>query len=167
MVPATGALLNELDASKIGPGYEMRVKLTDTVHLNNGPKLPSGTILVGTIAKDNQEANGVLGVSSVSRVAVQFTQAKLKDGKVVPIKATIVRVAKPEPSGSLGYGISAGAMPDDWTDRTLQVDQIGVASHVDLHSTIGSSNSGVFVSTNNHDVKVPAGSGIELAIAGT
>jgi hypothetical protein len=45
------------------------------------------------------------------------------------------------------------------------VDQINVTSHVDLHSDIASDDSGVFVSAGNHNLKLPAGSEIKLAIA--
>jgi hypothetical protein len=56
-------------------------------------------------------------------------------------------------------------IPNSWNDGTLQVDQIGAVKDIDLHSRISSHNSGVFVSTKKHDVKIPAGSEIALAIA--
>jgi hypothetical protein len=54
---------------------------------------------------------------------------------------------------------------NDWTSGTLQVEQMNAASHADLHSEIASDDSGVFTSRDNHYVKIPAGSEIELAIA--
>lgn len=159
MVPAQGALLDTINSSKVGSGNEFKVKLAGKVRLNNGTELPSGTVLVGTITKDNQQANE-------SQLALRFTQANLKDGSVVPIKATIVGVSRPDASTFEGYAVSPGNQsPNDWTDKTLKVEQTGVASHVDLHSDIASEDSGVFVSTGNHGFKVAEGSEIKLAIA--
>src|ERR1700727_2236528 len=83
MVPANTALLQAIDANKIASGSVIKVKLANKVHLENGPELRSGTVLVGTIVKEN-------GEPGASKIAVRFTQADLKSGQVVPIKATIV-----------------------------------------------------------------------------
>ena len=56
-------------------------------------------------------------------------------------------------------------VPNDWSAKTLQLDQENVVSGVDLHSKISSQNSGVFVSTKKDDVKLKAGSEIQFAIA--
>jgi peptidyl-tRNA hydrolase len=76
----------------------------------------------------------------------------------VPIKATVVNVASPV-FGADGYDAS-----NDWTSQTLTVEQVNALSGVDLHSEIASNNSVVFVSTKKHDVKVPAGTELKLAI---
>jgi hypothetical protein len=116
-------------------------------------------VLVGTIVKEN-------GEPGASKIAVRFTQADLKGGQVVPIKATIVGVARPGDGYSDNGSIAQGEQsPNEWTAKTLRVEQDGVASHVDLHSDIASDDSGVFVATGNRDVKIPAGSEIKLAIA--
>jgi hypothetical protein len=157
MVPANGALLKTIDASKIESGNEFQVKLAKTVRLENGPELRSGTILVGTIVKDND---------GTAKLTLRITQAKLKDGSVVPIKATIVGVASPGVDNFEGYSAVAGSQePNNWTDQTLQTEQINAAPHADLHSDIASADSGVFLSTDNRDVKIPAGSEIKLAVA--
>ena len=159
MVPARSALLQTIYSDKVGSGNEFKVRLAGKVHLNNGTDLPSGTVLVGTMTKDNQQANE-------SRLTLRFTQANLKDGGVVPIKATIVGVAKPSIDSFEGYAVDPGDQaPNDWTDKTLQVEQTDVFPHVDFRSDIASENSGVFVSTGNHNFKLPEGSEIKLAIA--
>ena len=99
---------------------------------------------------------------------MRFTEADLKGGQVVPIKATIVGVARPSNgySADSGFPITPGEQsPNDWTAKTLKVEQINASSHVDMHSDIASDESGVFFSTANRDVKIPAGSEIKLAIA--
>ena len=159
MVPARGALLQTIDSGKIGSGNAFKVRLAGKVHLNNGTELPSGTVLVGTITKDNQQANE-------SRLMLRFTQANLKDGGVVPIKATIVGLAKPSIDSFDGYPVDPGDQaPNDWTDKTLQVEQTEVFPHVDFRADIASEDSGVFVATRNHSFKLPEGSEIKLAIA--
>jgi hypothetical protein len=162
MVPASTKLLQTIDANKIATGSVIKVKLAVKVHLENGPELRPGTILVGTVIKPNN------GEPGGSRLAVRFTQADMKGGQVIPIKATIVGVAKPTIgfSNENGFPITPGEQsPNDWTSKTLRVEQINASSHVDMHSDIASDDSGVFFSTANRDVKIPAGSEIKLAIA--
>ena len=84
MVPAQGALVTAIDAKKDSPGKEFQVRLVKTVRLENGPELRSGTILVGQIAQDDMQMAGN------SKLALRITEARLKSGDIVPIKATIV-----------------------------------------------------------------------------
>lgn len=156
MVSAQVHLVKTLDARKAQPGQQFEAVLDDTVHLKNGTELPHGTMLVGKIVTDQMHSNGH------SRLALRFTEAKLKDGKTVPVHAMIAGVAGPANYG--GYG-SYGAPPPAWSHGTLQVDEVGALSHVDLHSRIAGANSGVFVSSKKDDVKLSAGSQFSLAIA--
>jgi hypothetical protein len=159
MVAANTALLRTIDANKVVSGSVIKVKLAERVQLQNGPELRSGTILVGTIVKENGEPTG-------SKIAVRFTEADLKGGQVVPIKATIVGVTRPVNGYPNGYPVTPGEQsPNDWTAVTLKVVQIGASSHVDMHSAVASDDSGVFIATDNRDVKIPAGSELKLAIA--
>ncbi len=160
MVPARAALVETLDARDARQGEEFTAKLRQSVQLKDGPKLPNGTELIGVIGTDDMQSGGT------SKLALRFTEAKLKDGQVVPIKATIVGVFGPESRDGEGYDVPAGdQQPNNWNDGTLQVDQIGAVSGVDLHSKIASANSGVFVSTKKDDVKLTKGSELTLAIA--
>ena len=159
MVPANVALLQTIDASKIESGNQFKVKLANTVRLNNGPELHSGTILVGTVTKES-------GQGSAPKLTLRITQATLKDGTVVPIKATIVGMAGPDVDDFQGYPVAPGnQQPNNWTSETLQVEQLNAASHADLHSNIASDDSGVFISKDNQDVKIKAGSELKLAVA--
>jgi len=150
MVPAQAVLQTSIDARKAASGKEFQAKLTDKVHLKNGLELPKGTVLVGTLATDKMQPSGT------SRLALRFTRAELKDGKAVPIKATIVDIS--QPGGAESRDLTT------WTPQTYQVDQIGALSGVDLHSNIGARDSGVFVSAKKHEMKLSAGSGLALAI---
>jgi len=153
MVPAEAVLDRQVDARKVKAGDQFRATLTDSVHLKNGPELPHGTILVGTIAADQMQNGGN------SKLALRFTEARLKNGKTFPIEATIVAIAKPA-YGEAGYVTDPVAT---WDGRLLATDEVGVMSGVDLHSRIAGEYSGVFV-TKKTDVKLAARLQLALAI---
>jgi hypothetical protein len=155
LVPAEVELNKTLDARKDQPGSLFEARLDGTVHLKDGTELPNGTILVGKVATDQMNSNGT------SRLALQFTEAKLKDGKTIPIEATIVGISGPSESydGSSNY---TGPLP--WNGTSLKYDDIDVLSHVDLHSTIGGMNSGTLVATDKSDMKLRTGSRMSLAL---
>jgi hypothetical protein len=158
MVTAQIELVHGLDAKKIQPGQQFRAKLDGTIHLKNGPELPRGTVLEGVVAKDD------LNVNANSKLALRFTQADLKDGKTLPVKATIVSITpNGDDLGPNGAPNSDGS--DVWDSHTLQVDQISALSGVDLHSRISSANSGVFVTRTKDDVKLAPSSRMTVAIA--
>ncbi len=153
MVPAEAALVKDLDSRKIQPGRQFRAVLGGAVHLKSGVELPRGTVLVGTVVTDQMKDKGT------SRLALRFTQAKLKNGKVIPIMATIMGITPP------AYGFYSTPAGNIWDGRTLQMDQVDAISGVDLHSAIARADSGVFVSNKKDDVKLLAGSQMMLAIA--
>ena len=157
MVPAQAALATSLDARTMQPGTQFQATLNDTIHLKNGTELPHGTRLVGTVSSDSMtpQAKSVL--------ALRFTQAQLKDGKVVPIKATITDLHAGGRYGTDPLTSQPNLAP--WDGKSLTVDDLDVVSGVDLHSRIAGNNSGVFVSNTKDDVKLQAGSQMELAIA--
>jgi uncharacterized lipoprotein YbaY len=152
MIPALATLPHTLDADKDHLDSTFEAELSRKVTLSNGTVLPSHTMLTGKITRDDMHAGGT------SEFALRFDQAQLKNGKTVPIKATIVDIKHPS------FDIDDSAASNDWTDKTLTVEQVNVFSGVDLHSEIASNNSAVFVSNKKHDVKVPAGSELKLAI---
>ena len=159
MVPAQAVLTKDIDARRTKVGRQIGAKLSRTVQLKNGTKLPSGTRLIGTVAAD--ELNG-----HTSKLALRFTKAELKNGKILPIKATIVGVFPPASYDAGGDPVSLGNQAaNTWNDGTLKVDQLGVLSGVDLHSAIANRNSGLLVASKRKDVTLLAGSELALAIA--
>lgn len=157
MVPAQADLANTLDARKIHTGQEFRATLKEKVHLKNGPELPKGTALVGKVVKDQANQDGKPAV-----LALRFTQADLKNGKTVPIKATIVGLYGS--TDQVGPSYASMQPPNNWTPNTLRVDQIGAMKDVDLHSSIAANNSGVLKSTRD-DIRFSSGTEFALAIA--
>ena len=151
MVPAIAQLPHTLDAEKNHLDSTFEAELESKITLSNGAILPSHTVLIGKVTRDQIQPTGS------SEFALRFDQARLKDGKTVPIKATIIDIRRP--TSDTDYAES-----NDWTSQTLTVEQLNVVSGVDLHSQIAGNDSAVFVSTKKHDVKVPAGSQLKLAI---
>ncbi len=160
MVPARAYLTRKLDANNAKPGTQFTADVSKTVTLKDGTELPRGTKLIGTVATDDMNMQGA------SKLALRITKAELKDGKTIPVKATIVGVYGPESETAQGYNVTPGdEQANDWTKNTLAIDEINAMSGVDLHSRIGGRNSGVFVSKKKDDVKLSAGSELALAIA--
>jgi len=158
MVPAQATLEKGIDAKKVRSGEQFRATLSETVHLKSGVELPRDTVLVGTIAKDQMHDGGT------STLALRFTKAQLKDGKVIPIQADIMGVAGPDNGGYAG-SYNTGSSLSPWDGKTTQVDEEGAISGFDFHGRIGGQNSGQFVSTRKDNMKLSAGSQISLAIA--
>ncbi len=158
MVPAQAVLEKTIDAKKMQPGEQFQATLRETVHLKDGLELPRDTVLVGTIATDQMRSGGT------STLALRFTKAQLKDGKVVPIQADIMGVTPPS-----GTAVWDNDDPDasllPWDGKSLQVDEPDALSGFDFHGRIGSPNSGVFVSTKRDEMKLSSGSDLSLAIA--
>lgn len=159
MVPAEAVLAQEIDAKKMQPGEQFHARLNDKVQLKDGVELPKGTELIGKVAKDDMETNGT------STLALNFTTAHLKNGKTIPIDATIMGITPPE-YGAAWDGGATQAAPGRWNGQVLQLDEVGALSGVDLHSRIAGQESGVFISSNNDNVKLSNQSQLSLAIAG-
>lgn len=159
MVPARAYLVRKLDAKDDKPGSQFIARLADTVHLKNGTELPRDTELLGTVATDEMQAKGN------SKLALRITEARLKDGKTIPVKATIVGIYGPESQAMNGYYLAPGQeAPNNWTSKMLSVDQVNAMPGVELHSRISGNNSGVFVTSKKDDVKLAGGSELALAI---
>jgi hypothetical protein len=159
MVPAQVALKQTLDARKLSPGSTFQAVLATKTELKSGPVLPAGTLLIGQVA-DNGSQTGP------STLALRFTTALLKDGQSIPIRATIVDYQRPEDIDTESHPITPGQqLGNSWTAQTLVVDQVDALSHVDMHSEIASTDSGVFIAHNNKDIKLAVGSELQLAIA--
>lgn len=160
MVRAQAALDHSLDARKAKPGDEFQARLTDKVHLKNGTELPAGTELIGKIGTDDMQQSGQ------SKLALSIDQAKLKDGKTLPVKATIVGVYGPGAGSAAPYPVVPGdQVSNDWTRGIHRVDQRDAFSGVDLHSSLTSRNSAVLVSTKKDDIKLKMGTELALALA--
>jgi len=158
MKRANATLVDNLDSVRDQSGRTVSAKLQGKVSLSDGTELPRGTVLLGKVTTDDTQQQGT------SKLALRFDQARLKNGTTVPIRATIVGFYAADAGEILGTE-NDDAVPNDWTAKTVQLDQQDAAPGVNLHSNISSQNSGVFVATRKDDVKLKAGSQIQFAIA--
>jgi hypothetical protein len=152
-----------LDSKSAAVGQVVTAKLDGTVTTADGTKLARGTELIGKIA-EVKNANG----SPVS-VSLLFTSAKLKDGKEIPVKATVL-AAFPEADP---VGVSLGDVATQQAPEKVAGDgtfnqQPGALSHVGLTSAVKSPDSGTFSSTAGN-FKLYAGTFLQVGIgpAGT
>ena len=160
MVPALVSLAQPIDASKMQQGDQVKATLNGKVQLKNGTELPSGTEITGQVSVDQMQNDGTY------RLALVFSNAQLKNGTVIPIKATIMRVYPPvgyHPVGDALY--YAYANTHYWTDRTVQVDQPDALKGVALQSRIAGDNSGAFVSKQKDEIRLSTDTLLDLAIA--
>ena len=134
-----------IDSQKATPGTQVKVKLQGKARLENGPVLPSGTILVGQVVDAAPQPGK-------ATLALRFTEADLKNGQIVPIKATI-------------FDVSVSGVSLSWDKGTLGINQSDAMPGVDLRSKIASPDSGVFVSTKKAGIKFSPEVQLELAIA--
>lgn len=161
MVPTRAGLMQTIDAKNAKQGQEFKAKLPRKVHLKDGTELPGGTVLIGKIGQDDMNVQGR------SKLVLCIDQARLKDGKTVPVKATIVGIYRPGAQEDEYYTPAAGdQMPNTWHKGIMRVDEIDALHNVDLHSNIKSQNSGVLVSKKDDDIKLKPGTELALAIAG-
>ena len=158
--PGVVELTHALDAKKLAPDATIQMRLTHAVHLKDGTVLPNGTWLNATVAQDDMQIEGK------SKLALRFTDAKIKD-KTVPIKATILAVATESAPVTNDPDASDVVLPvpSNLNNQPNDIDATGISSGVDLHSRASSQNSGVFVSTTKDDIKLPLGTKMELALA--
>jgi len=111
MVPAIAQLDKTLDTKKAKQGDPVTAKLQQGVQIPDSEALPKNTVLEGHVDQIQPSQN-----KSDSMVTVTFDKAKLKDGKELPIKATVLAVSEPvymqqQGGGNAPAGGAPAAMP--------------------------------------------------------
>jgi hypothetical protein len=158
LVGVNTTLDRTLDSKSAAAGQVVTAKLDGTVTAADGTKLPKGTELIGKVA-DVKNANGATSVSLV------FTSAKLKDGKEIPVKATVL-AAYPEldPIGATLGDVATQPAPAKVEGDSVFDQQPGALSRVALSSAVKNHESGTFSSTNGN-FKLLAGTNLQVGIA--
>jgi hypothetical protein len=151
MVPAQVVVTKTLDAKKAQAGQQFEVELSSKVKLQSGQELPKGSVLMGTIVTNDMNSKGN------SKLSLRFTQARLKDGKTVPVQAVITG-AYSQDSLNARYGTSG------WAPGQVNVEQNGTLGSLNLTSRVGDNESGTF-ETKKDNVKLDRGSVLSLGIA--
>lgn len=162
MVATRAALQNTIDARDSRAGQQFEAKLPHAVKLKDGTKLPGGTMLIGKIGQDD------MGLQGRSKLVLCIDEARLKNGKTVPVKATVVGVYPPGTQTSEYYltNPAGDQVVNPWHNGVTRIDELGALHNVDLHSNLNSKNSGVLVSKDDDNIKLKSGTELALAIAG-
>jgi len=153
MVPAQVILKSELNALKLHTGDSFQAALVRKVKLVSGPELPENTVLKGTVTIDQT------GDSGSSRLILRFTEAALKDGRTLPVKAMITGLLR------AGYGTVIFNDSDAWNRSFVRIRQPNAIKGVDLRSAIDDADSGAFISADAGKLKLAEGSKLGIALA--
>lgn len=164
LMTGTAQLVQKLDAKNAKAGELVTAKLTSNIQdpgSTGAFALPKGTLLMGKV--EDVKASGNHGPSSLSLV---FNEAKLKNGKTVPIKVTLIG-AHPAPNAGNWdgtYSYLGGAIPKT-VSASQKFDQgPGTLNHVGMHSAVQSQDSAVFTS-QDRNVELKPGTRLQVAVA--
>ena len=161
LVSANAELIKPLNAKSARQGQSVTAKLTTPVKTNGQTELPKGTMLMGKVAQvQTTSANG-----NGSKIAVVFNEARLSNGREVPIKVTLLG-AYPPPAIGVTQRISSYLMvqPHHVPNNEKVQQDPGMLSGVMMKSAVQSDVSGVFLS-KKHDVNLRRGTRLQLAVA--
>jgi hypothetical protein len=161
LVSANAELTQALNSKSTQQGQSVTAKLTSPVKTEGQTELPKGTLLMGKVAQvQNANSNG-----NNTEISIVFNEARLSNGRDVPIKATLLAAYPPVETGVAesvsSYMIQQPAhIPDD---QKVQQDP-GTLSNVTMQSSVQSNVSGVFLS-KKHNINLRQGTRFQLAIA--
>jgi len=154
----TTRLDKTLDSGSAKSGEPITAKLDSSVTTPDGVKLPRGTELIGQVADVKAAQGGPVSLTLV------FSSARLKDGKEIPVKATLVGAY----SASEGDDATYGSMTMAPAPATVSSDdtfnqQPGALHHVALTSAVKNSDSGTFTSSTGN-FKLSAGTYLQFGV---
>ncbi|MGA7522209.1 MAG: hypothetical protein WBW84_06985 [Acidobacteriaceae bacterium] len=153
----TTKLDRTLESKSASVGEPVTARLTGSVKAD-GLNLPKGTELVGKVAEVKAAQNG-----TPASVSLVFTTAKLKNGKEVPVKATVIAAYPESSAGGLeGSGETISAAPQQVPSDGVYDQEPGSLSHVGMKSAVKNSDSVTFSSSDNF--KLPAGTFLQLGV---
>jgi hypothetical protein len=163
MVSANATLVRNVNSQNAVQGQTVAAKLNSNVKTTGSMELPKGTMLMGKVEQVQMSSN-----HGPSKISLVFDQARLSDGHTVPVKATLLG-AYPANAGQYYADTSSNgslvAGQPHFIPADQKIDQEpGTLSHVSMHSSVESSASGVFMSTDRN-VDLKKGTELQIAIA--
>ncbi|GGH02780.1 hypothetical protein [Silvibacterium dinghuense] len=149
LMSSDATLIHALNTKSAAPGQIVTVQLTDSIRTPEGVELPHGTQLLGKI--DTVEAAKDRGPA---KLTLTFSQARLKDGKTLPVKATLVSFSSANDPAELPLPVSADGVFDQVA---------GAIGDTALHSAVKDDTSGTLTSKRG-DIKLPEGTQFLVAL---
>jgi hypothetical protein len=161
LVTADALLVQQIDSKHAAQGQAVMAKLRSNVKEPGQMELPKGTLLLGQV----EQVEGA-NHDGPSKLSIVFNRARLRDGRTIPVKVTLLSAIP----GSDGPYSGTGASPDLAEASIISdpdhgsVDQVPGALNVAMHSAIRDDVSAVFT-RKGHNVKLAAGTQLRIAIA--
>jgi hypothetical protein len=161
LVTASAELTHGLSSKSTRQGQAVMAKLTSDVKTNGQTELPKGTMLVGKVQEvQNANSNG-----DTTKLSLVFNEARLSNGRQVPIKATLLAAYPPDEIG-VAQSTSAYMIQQPRhisSDEKIQQDP-GTLGNIALTSSVQSDVSGMFLS-KSRNINLHQGTRFQLAIA--
>lgn len=163
LVSVNATLEHSLNSKDATQGQSVQAKLTDSAKTENGMKLDKGTVLLGKVEQVQKSTD-----NSPAKLSVTFDQAKLKDGRTVPVKATLLAAYPPNGGNYYPYTGSSSMMlgtqqqsvsPDQKVDQ-----EPGALGDVAMHSAVQNNASGTF-SKKDGNFSLKKGTQLQIAVA--
>lgn len=160
LVSADALLIQNINSKNAAQGQVIMAKLTSNVKEPGQTELPKGTLLVGQVEEADPSNSG-----GPSKLSIVFNQARLSDGRTIPIKATLLS-AYP---ANEGYGESApppevvlaNVIPDH---ESVDQEPGMLGGNVAMHGAVKENVSAVFTS-KDHNINLKRGTQFQIAIA--
>jgi len=141
-------LSQTLDSKSAMQGQIVSAKLIGGIQTPEGLKLPNGTEILGHV--DQVQASKDKGEASIQ---LTFDKAQLKDGRQLPIKATLIEIDAADSTGKMPVAVAS----DDKFDAELSV------SGESLHSAVQNPTSGTIV-RKDKDIRLVYGTRLLIAV---
>lgn len=155
---AAKALLSDYVSSHwTKAGEPIKAKLSNKVQLSDGTILSRGTVLLGHVDQVEKSQHGSNGT-----ITLTFTEAKTKAGTVLPIKATIIRVADAFDPGDPIFSVYLDSNFTLPTTADVVVTPLNKGS-VGLKSSQDAALSGTVI-RNGENLELADGTQLQLAI---
>jgi len=153
-------LVAPLNSQTATEGQTVTVKLDGTVKTADGVKLTRGAELLGKITGVKPSQNG--GAASVT---LTFTTAKLKDGKQIPVKATLLAAFPGDQGVEAQYSDSTMNAVNSSVAGNQTIDQEpGALPGITLKAAVQAPESGTFSKTDGN-FKLAAGTFLQVGVA--
>lgn len=160
LVGVNAQLQQQLDASTAHPGEVIKARLNGVVKTANGMRLDRGTELWGKVDQVHASTNG--GPSTLSLI---FTKARLKDGKTIPVKVTVLGAYPSDEAMMAVNGDQTMPPAPRHINNKVRIDQeSGMIGHVSMHSAVQSHDSATFREARGN-LKLANGTFLQLGIA--
>jgi hypothetical protein len=159
LVGATVRLQQKLDARRAHEGQVVRARLDDSVKAD-GVRLAKGTELTGKVDRVQASTGG-----GPSMLSVVFSQARMKDGRSIPVKVTVIGVYPADEAALAVDGAATMPPPPRHVSSGTRIDQQpGLVGRVSLHSAVQSPDSATF-RDDRGNLKLGAGTFLQVGIA--